>query len=144
MSKREIDIYIAQQSEPNKSNLKIMRQLILEIEPNLKQGISYGIPAFKLDKDVVCGIAARKTGCSFYPFSGSVLAALKTDLVKYKQTKSALHFDTPLPKTLVRKLMTQRMVQIMVKKKRKYSCTIGLWLNQRANQIKTAILAKQN
>ena len=119
MSKREIDSYISQQSEPNKSNLKVMREIILEIEPSLKQGISYGRPAFKLDGDVVCGIAARKSGCSFYPFSGSVLAALKTDLVKYKQTKSALHFDAPLPKTLVRKLMTQRMVQIMVKKKRK-------------------------
>ena len=119
MSKREVDSYIANQSEPNKSNLKLMRQLILEIEPTLKQGIAYGIPAFKLDKDVVCGIAARKSGCSYYPFSGSVLAALRTDLVKYKQTKSALHFETPLPKTLVRKLMTLRMVQIMVKKKRK-------------------------
>ena len=119
MSKREVDAYIAQQSEPNKSNLKQMRKLILEIEPSLKQGISYGIPAFKLEKDVVCGIAARKNGCSYYPFSGSVLAALRVDLVKYKQSKSALRFDSPLPKTLVRKLMTQRMVQIMVKKKRK-------------------------
>jgi uncharacterized protein YdhG (YjbR/CyaY superfamily) len=96
-----------------------MRKLILEIEPSLKQGISYGIPAFKLDKDVVCGIGARKKCCSFYPFNGSVLAALRVDLVKYKQSKSALHFDSPLPKTVVRKLMTQRMVQIMVKKKRK-------------------------
>ena len=119
MSKREVDSYIANQSEPNKSNLRQMRQLILEIEPSLKQGISYGIPAFKLDKDVVCGIAARKTGCSFYPFSGSVLEALNKDLVIYKQTKSALHFDSPLPKTLVRKLMNQRMVQIMVKRKGK-------------------------
>jgi len=119
MSKREVDAYIAQQSEPNKSNLKQMRKLIVEIEPSLKQGISYGVHAFKLEKDVVCGIAARKNGCSYYPFSGSVLAALRVDLVKYKQSKSALHFDSPLPKTLVRKLMTQRMVQIMVKKKRK-------------------------
>lgn len=117
MSKLEIDQYISAQKEPEKSLLKMMRKMILEIEPELKQGISYGIPAFKLGKDVVCGIGARKSGCSFYPFSGSVLAALKTDLVKYKQTKSALHFDTPLPKTLVRKLMTQRMVQILVKKK---------------------------
>jgi len=104
LSKREIDSYIAQQSEPNKSNLKVMREIILEIEPTLKQGISYG---------------RRNNGCSFYPFSGSVLAALKNDLVKYKQSKAALHFNSPLPKTLVRKLMTQRMVQIMVKKKRK-------------------------
>jgi len=119
LSKREIDSYIAQQSEPNKSNLKVMREIILEIEPTLKQGISYGIPAFKLDGEVVCGIAARRTGCSFYPFSGSVLAALNKDLVIYKQTKSALHFNSPLPKTLVRKLMNQRMVQIMVKRKGK-------------------------
>ncbi len=119
MTKREVDAYISAQAEPERKLLKEMRSIILEIEPALKQSISYGIPAFRLDGDVVCGIAARKSGCSFYPFSGSVLAALKTDLVKYKQTKSALHFDSPLPKTLVRKLMTQRMVQIMVKKKRK-------------------------
>ncbi len=119
MTKREVDAYISAQAEPERKLLKDMRSIILEIEPALKQSISYGIPAFRLDGDVVCGIAARKSGCSFYPFSGSVLAALKTDLVKYKQTKSALHFDSPLPKTLVRKLMTQRMVQIMVKKKRK-------------------------
>ena len=119
MSKLEIDQYIAQQREPEKALLKNMRKMILEIEPELKQEISYGIPAFKLGKDVVCGIAARRTGCSFYPFSGSVLAALNKDLVIYKQTKSALHFDSPLPKTLVRKLMNQRMVQIMVKRKGK-------------------------
>ncbi|NCU78740.1 MAG: DUF1801 domain-containing protein, partial [Actinobacteria bacterium] len=82
MSKLEIDQYISAQKEPEKSLLKNMRKMILEVEPELKQGISYGIPAFKLGKDVVCGIAARKSGCSFYPFSGSVLAALKTDLVK--------------------------------------------------------------
>jgi uncharacterized protein YdhG (YjbR/CyaY superfamily) len=119
LSKREIDQYIALQSGPEKALLKTTRNMILEIEPSLKQGISYGLPAFILDGDVVCGIAARKNGCSYYPFSGSVLAALKSDLVKYKQSKAALHFDAPLPKTLVRKLMTQRMVQIMVKKKRK-------------------------
>jgi tRNA(His) 5'-end guanylyltransferase len=48
-----------------------------------------------------------------------VLEALRADLKDFPQTKSALHFDKPLPKTLVRKLMNQRQVQIMVKKKRK-------------------------
>ena len=66
MSKREIDSYISQQSEPNKSNLKAMREIILEIEPTLKQGISYGIPAFKLDGEVVCGIAAPCAESSIY------------------------------------------------------------------------------
>ena len=119
MSKRDVDAYIAAQAEPQRGLLKEMRKIILEIEPGLKQVISYGIPAFKLDKEVVCGIAARKKGCSFYPFSGSVLEALRADLKDFPQTKSALHFEKPLPKTLVRKLMNQRQVQIMVKAKRK-------------------------
>jgi uncharacterized protein YdhG (YjbR/CyaY superfamily) len=119
LSKKEIDQYISAQNEPEKTLLKNMRKMILEIEPELKQCISYGIPAFKLGKDVVCGIAARRSGCSFYPFSSSVLAALRKDLVIYKQTKSALHFNALLSKTLVRKLMNQRMVQIMVKRKGK-------------------------
>ena len=105
MSKLEIDQYISDQKEPEKTLLKNMRKMILEIEPELKQGISYGIPAFKLGKDVVCGIAARRTGCSFYPFSGSVLAALNKDLVIYKQTKSCLLYTSPSP----RDLSTSRM-----------------------------------
>ena len=119
MSKKDVDAYFAAQPEPQRKLLKDMRKIILEVEPSLKQVISYGIPAFKLDKDVVCGLAARKSGCSYYPFSGSVLEALRADLKDFSQTKSALHFDKPLPKTLVRKLMNQRQVQIMVKKKRK-------------------------
>lgn len=119
MTKREVDAYITAQPEPQRKLLKDMRNIILEIEPNLKQVISYGIPAFKLDKDIICGLSARKSGCSFYPFSGSVLEALRADLKDFSQTKSALHFDKPLPKTLVRKLMNQRQVQILVKKKRK-------------------------
>ena len=118
MSKKDVDAYFASQPEPQRKLLKEMRKIILEIEPNLKQVISYGIPAFKLDKDVVCGLAARKNGCSYYPFSGSVLEALRADLKDFSQTKSALHFEKPLPKTLVRKLMTQRQVQIMVKRKK--------------------------
>lgn len=117
MSKKDVDAYIAAQPTPQRKLLNDMRKIILDIEPSLKQVISYGIPAFKLDKDVVCGIAARKNGCSYYPFSGSVLEALRTDLKDFSQKKSALHFDKPLPKTLVRKLMNQRQVQIMVKRK---------------------------
>ena len=85
MSKREVDQYIALQSEPQKTLLKTTRKMILEIEPALKQGISYGLPAFILDGDVVCGIAARKNGCSYYPFSGSVLAATMICLTQVRR-----------------------------------------------------------
>jgi hypothetical protein len=48
------------------------------------------------------------------PFSGSVLGVLGDELREYTMTKSALHFpvDRPLPKTLVRKLITIRLEEI--------------------------------
>ena len=51
--------------------------------------------------------------CSYYPFSGRTLTTLAADLARYDQTKSALHFDPkhPLPKALVRKLLTARLAE---------------------------------
>ena len=44
MAKRDIDAYISAQPEPQRKLLKDMRNIILDIEPDLKQVISYGIP----------------------------------------------------------------------------------------------------
>jgi len=48
------------------------------------------------------------------PFSGSVLPRLTEELRGYTMTKSALHFpvDSPLPKTLVTKLVVARLSEI--------------------------------
>jgi uncharacterized protein YdhG (YjbR/CyaY superfamily) len=43
-----------------------------------------------------------------------VLPALRDDLARYEMTKGSLHFaiDKPLPKRLVKKLITTRMRQL--------------------------------
>jgi hypothetical protein len=63
---------------------------------------------------VVAGFQATKTGCSYYPFSGTTLAAVARFVRAYDQTKSALHFspDKPLPLTLVRRLIEARMAEM--------------------------------
>lgn len=111
---RDIDGYLATVNGPRKAALQRLRRTILELLPDAEECISYGIPAFRVDGEVVAGFLARGDGCSYLPFSGSTLAALGPELAKYRRTKSSLHFDAahPLPKALVKKLLRARHQEI--------------------------------
>ena len=113
MSKQEVDRYLALLNEPKRSTLEALRQVILEIIPEAQQGISYGVPAFRLEGKVVAGFAAFKNHLSYLPHSGSVFPELRDEIAKYKTSSGALQFpvDRPLPKALVRKLIAVRKRQ---------------------------------
>ena len=100
--------------EPKRSTLEALRRTILELVPHAEQVISYGVPAFRVDRKTVAGLAAFKDHLSYLPFSGSVLGQLADDLDGYTMTKSSLHFpvDRPLPKALVKKLIAVRLAEI--------------------------------
>jgi uncharacterized protein YdhG (YjbR/CyaY superfamily) len=117
MSSREIDRYLATLDEPKRSTLEALRRSILEVVPEAEQCISYGMPAFKVRGKTVAGFAAFKHHLSYLPHSGSVLPALADDVTPFEHTKGSLHFaiDKPLPKRLVRKLVTTRMRQLGLK-----------------------------
>jgi uncharacterized protein YdhG (YjbR/CyaY superfamily) len=110
LSAEDVDEYLRRIEEPKRSTLEALRRTILEIVPDAEQVISYKVPAFRVDSQIVAGFAAFKDHLSYLPFSGSVLPELAGELEGYTMTKSALHFpvDRPLPKTLVRKLIAAR------------------------------------
>lgn len=112
MSREEIDGYLANVDEPKRATLEQLRQTILSIVPEAEQCISYRIPAFRLQGQVIAGFAAFKNHLSYFPFSGSVLRQLPDDVACYAGTKSALHFptDKPLPEGLVRSGWTVRVL----------------------------------
>ena len=113
MPKREIDAYLATLDEPKRRTLEALRQTILEIIPEAEQGMSYSVPAFRLEGKVVAAFAAFKNHLSYLPHSGSVFPELKDDLANYKTSTGALQFpiDRPLPKSLVKKLIAVRQKQ---------------------------------
>ena len=117
MTARDIDRYLATLEEPKRATLAALRRSILEVVPDAEQCISYGMPAFRVDGKVVAGFAAFKHHLSYLPHSGSVLTALGDDVAGYESTKGSLHFpvDKPLPKRLVKKLVTTRMRQLGLK-----------------------------
>lgn len=114
MTPQEIDRYLAGLDEPKRSTLEALRKTILEIVPGADQGISYGVPAFKMHGKAVAGFAAFKDHLNYLPHSGSVLATLRDDTARYETTKGSLKFavDKPLPKRLVKKLITARMREL--------------------------------
>jgi uncharacterized protein YdhG (YjbR/CyaY superfamily) len=114
MSQQEIDDYLANLDEPKRCALRQLRRTIQSIVPKAEQGISYGMPAFRMHGKVIAGFAAFKNHLSYLPHSGSVLAELADDVAGYVTSKGALQFsiDKPLPKALVKKLIAVRLGDI--------------------------------
>jgi uncharacterized protein YdhG (YjbR/CyaY superfamily) len=111
---QEIDRYLATLDEPKRSTLEALRESILAVLPEAEQCISYGVPAFKVEGKTVAGFAAFKNHLSYVPHSGSVLATLPDDVAPYETSKGSLRFavDKPLPKRLVKKLVSARMREL--------------------------------
>lgn len=88
-----------------------MRSLILSIIPDAEEVISYGMPAFRLNGDVIAGIMAHTKHLGYYPFSGSVLANFPEITSRYATTKSALHipYGEVMLKGELRKLIKARI-----------------------------------
>jgi uncharacterized protein YdhG (YjbR/CyaY superfamily) len=117
MSSDEIDHYLADIEEPKRSTLQRLRQTILEVIPEAEEGISYQVPAFRLDGKVIAGFAAFKNHLSYLPHSGSVFPVIRDEVASYTTSKGALQFpiDSPLPKPLVESLVRVRIAQAFPK-----------------------------
>ena len=113
VSAQEIDQYLAALEEPKRATLALLRQRILHVLPEAEQGISYGLPAFKIDGKTIAGFAAFKSHLSYLPHSGSVFPQLRDELKGYVTSSGALRFDIgdALPAPLVEKLIAVRLKQ---------------------------------
>jgi uncharacterized protein YdhG (YjbR/CyaY superfamily) len=121
MSKKEIDAYLVEVPEPQKSTLKALRKMIQAALPGAVECITYGVPTFKVDGEAIAGFAAYKNHCTYFPMSGSVLTVMKEDVAKYETSSGALKFaiDKPLPSTLVKRLINVRIKDVAAKESQK-------------------------
>jgi uncharacterized protein YdhG (YjbR/CyaY superfamily) len=111
MSAKEIDEYLANLDEPRRSALERLRQTIASIIPEAEQGLSYGVPVFRISERPIAGFSAAKNHLSYLPHSGNILARLtEQDLQGFTATKGAVKIpiDTPFPTDLVSRLINER------------------------------------
>ncbi|MDP1552102.1 MAG: DUF1801 domain-containing protein [Methanobacteriaceae archaeon] len=104
-----IDEYIAEFPEDIQNILEKIRKTIQDTVPEAEEAISYGMPTFKLQGNLV-HFAAYKNHVGFYP-APSGIEAFKEEISKYKSSKGAIQFplDEPIPYDLVEKIVIFRV-----------------------------------
>jgi uncharacterized protein YdhG (YjbR/CyaY superfamily) len=104
-----IDDYIAGYPADVQAILQQIRQTIHETAPEATEAISYGMPTFKLNGNLV-HFGAFKNHIGFYPVP-SGMAAFKDELAAYKQGKGSVQFplNQPMPLDLIRRIVEFRV-----------------------------------
>jgi uncharacterized protein YdhG (YjbR/CyaY superfamily) len=116
---KNFDDYVDRFPKEVQQLLKKMRLTIKKAVPKANEKISYGIPTFTLDGNLVW-FAAYKSHIGFYP-GASAIAAFKKALSAYKGAKGSVQFpvDEPLPLALVSRIVKFRVKQSLSKRKKK-------------------------
>jgi uncharacterized protein YdhG (YjbR/CyaY superfamily) len=114
---RDIDEYLSGYPKHVQRLLTQMRLTIKKAAPKATEKISYGIPTFALEGNLV-HFAAFKNHIGFYP-TALAIAAFNKELSSYKCSKGTVQFplDKPLPLNLVSRMVKFRVKQKMMKRR---------------------------
>lgn len=117
MVPRNIDEYINRFPKETQKLLAEIRVIISRAAPEAVEAISYAMPTFKLNGNLV-HFAGYKGHVGFYP-APSAIEAFKEELSPYKWAKGSVQFplDQPLPNELITQMVIFRVEENRSKKK---------------------------
>lgn len=106
-----IDAYIAQFPSEVQEKLRTLRRIIKEAAPEAEEKISYRMPTFVLNGDLVY-FAGFKHHIGLYPLPGGIEAFLP-ELAAYRSGKASIQFpmDQPLPAELIARIVKFRVAE---------------------------------
>jgi uncharacterized protein YdhG (YjbR/CyaY superfamily) len=101
-----VDAYVAALPPDARQELEAVRARILVTMPLATEGLSYGIPTFRLDGRYLVYLAAWKAHLSLYPVPRGD-AVLDADLAPYRSGRGTLRFPlgTAIPEGLVERIV---------------------------------------
>lgn len=116
-----IDEYIGTFPEDTQKILQEMRETIKAAAPEAQEKISYQMPAFTLNGNLVY-FAAFKNHIGFYP-TPSGTEAFKREISVYQAAKGSIRFpiDEPLPLKLISRIVKFRVAENLKKAKARAS-----------------------
>ena len=108
---RTIEEYIATFPADMRARLEAMRATIRGAAPGAVERISYQMPTFAQEGNLV-HFAALKDGIGFYPTSSGI-AAFQDELARYNGSKGAVRFPNsePLPLDLITRIVRHRVAE---------------------------------
>ncbi|HZZ98799.1 MAG TPA: DUF1801 domain-containing protein [Candidatus Saccharimonadia bacterium] len=111
-----IDTYVASYPPEAQKVLKKFREVVKKAAPTATEAISYGIPTYKLNGNLV-HFGAFKNHLGFFP-TPSGIAPFQKELSAYAGSKGTIQFpyDKPIPYGLVTKIVKLRVKQAQAEK----------------------------
>lgn len=112
---KDIDEYIASFPEDVREILEKIRATIRKAAPDAQERISYQMPTFALEGNLV-HFAAFKEHIGFYP-TPSGIESFKNDLSGYETSKGTVRFplDKPIPYDLISRIVAFRVKENLEK-----------------------------
>jgi uncharacterized protein YdhG (YjbR/CyaY superfamily) len=97
-----IDVYFSAFPTDNQVILEELRSTIKKAALEAEEVISYGMPAFKLNKRILVYFAGNKNHIGFYP-GASGIEIVKNEISAFKWAKGTVQYplDQPLPLELI-------------------------------------------
>jgi uncharacterized protein YdhG (YjbR/CyaY superfamily) len=94
--------------------LQKLRAAIHKAAPGAEECLSYGMPAFRLNGQLIAGFRAAAKHLAYFPMSGGVVETLREELKGYDTSKGTIRFhpSTPLPAALLKKLIRARIAEL--------------------------------
>jgi uncharacterized protein YdhG (YjbR/CyaY superfamily) len=116
---QSIDAYIESFPADTRERLQAMRTAIRQAAPGAEERISYQMPAFYLNGNLVY-FAAYEKHIGFYPTSSGI-SRFRKELAKYKSAKGSVQFPLaePLPLGLIQRIVKFRIEENLQKKARR-------------------------
>ncbi|MGY3777323.1 iron chaperone [Isobaculum melis] len=110
-----IEAYIRNAPQEKQQLLTELYQLIKATVPEASEKISYGMPTFYLNGNLV-HFAAAKQHLGFYP-APSAIRQFSTELTAYRTSKGAVQFpyDQKLPTDLIQQMVLFRVQENLAK-----------------------------
>jgi uncharacterized protein YdhG (YjbR/CyaY superfamily) len=107
-----IDEYIARFPAKTQQALQLIRATIKKLAPEASEAISYGIPAFNLNKRYLIYFAGFKNHIGMYPAPVEE-ESFKDAITPYKSGKATVQFplNAPMPVDLIEKIVVFKIAQ---------------------------------
>jgi uncharacterized protein YdhG (YjbR/CyaY superfamily) len=107
-----VDDYIGRFPPKVQTLLRRMRATIKKAAPQASEKISYKVPAFSMDGNILVWFGAFTSHIGFYP-GANAITAFKKELSSYKRAKGSVQFpfSEPVPLDLVTRIVRFRIEQ---------------------------------
>ncbi len=102
--------YLAAQPAEHRAVLKQLRAVVRKALPRAEEGISYGMPVYKLEGQMVLYFAGFKNHYGIYPATGALTEVMGDELRDRIRSKASIHFsyDEKLPAKLITRIAKVR------------------------------------